>query len=174
MPGEYSSLRRVRGAVLVELALIIPIVLFLVAAFLELSRVSMLKHSADAAAYEGARMAIIPGAVSEKAREASEAMLQAARIKNARIVVAPTTIEENTPYVTVKVSIPITPNSWISPFFFKSQDITSSVSLITERPAAIQLSGLDGSNGGLGLARLVSDFRTTVHALQFTLREQVS
>ena len=149
--NSSSELRR--GAVLVELALVIPIVLLLVTAFLELSRVAMLKHSADSAAYEGARIGIVPGALPGAAVQAAEELLQSAKIKDAEILIAPVTIVEETPFVTVKVSIPISPNSWISPFFFKKGDISSSVTLITERPAAVQLSGLE-SGGGLGVSAL--------------------
>ncbi|MDX1925534.1 MAG: TadE family protein [Pirellulaceae bacterium] len=147
-------MKRRHGAVLVELALVIPIVLLLVAAFLELSRVAMLKHSADSAAYEGARIGIMPGAQPAAAIQGAKELLLSAKIKNAQVAISPTTIEEETPFVTVKVSIPISTNSWISPFFFKNGDISSSVSLITERPAAVQLSGLDGSNSGLGVSAL--------------------
>lgn len=154
MTQRNSQLKCRQAAVLVELALVIPIVLLLVAAFLELSRVAMLKHSADAAAYEGARIGIVPGASPAAAIQASKALLQSARIKDAEVVIAPKTIEEATAYVTVRVSIPIAPNSWISPFFFKKNAITGAVSLVTERPAAVQLSGLDGSNGGLGISAL--------------------
>ncbi len=44
----------------------------------------MLKESADSAAYEGARVAIVAGAVPSEARLASEALLRASGVKTWR------------------------------------------------------------------------------------------
>ncbi len=118
----------------------------------------MLQHSTDTAAYEGARSAMVPGASSEDAKRAARALLTAARLKNATISVTPETITESTSLVTVTVELPVKDNTWLPPIWITSGVLQSSVSLITERPPVIQLTGLPklkakssggGSKGGL-------------------------
>lgn len=155
MSGRYFRTNDRAGALLVEIAILLPIIFLMVAAFIELSRAWMLKQSADSAAYEGARAAIVAGAVPQDGRAAAEALLKATGIKSWHISIDPTVIEESTPVVTVNVRIPVAGNTWIAPFFLKQVEVTSSVTLITERPAAVQLSGLEGNAGGvLGISAL--------------------
>lgn len=143
------------GAALVEFALILPIILVFLFALLEFSRVLMLKHTADTAAYEGARSAIVAGASAQSARVSAESLLQSARIRSWNIKVSPSLIDERTGSVTVHVEIPVVENSWISPFFFQDHLVSSSVSLITERPPAVQLTGVPKTdNAGLGVSVL--------------------
>lgn len=149
MMNKRNLFHRHRGAMLVELAVVLPIILLLVAAFLELSRVWMLKQTADSAAYEGARAGIIAGAQPSDARDAAEALLRAARIKRWTIDCHPTEFVESTGVIRLTVNIPVSTNTWVAPMFFKSTRVTSSVALITERPAAVQLSGLNEATGGL-------------------------
>lgn len=144
-----------RGAMLVEIAILLPIIFTMIAAFLELSRAWMLKQSADSAAYEGARAAIVAGAVPSDGRVAAETLLKSSGIKTWRVSIDPAVIVEDTNHVTISVTIPVAGNTWISPFFFKNAEVASSVTLITERPAAVQLSGLERNAGGvLGVSAL--------------------
>ena len=144
-----------RAAMLVEIAIVLPIIFLMIAAFLELSRAWMLKQTADSAAYEGARAAIVAGAVPEDGRVAAETLLKSSAIKTWRVSIDPLMIVEDTTHVTVSVNIPVAGNTWIAPFFLKSKEVTSSVTLITERPAAVQLSGLENNAGGvLGVSAL--------------------
>lgn len=140
---------------LVEIAVLLPIIFTMIAAFIELSRAWMLKQTADSAAYEGARAAIVAGAVPNDGRLAAENLLKSSGIKTWQIAIAPLFIEEDSTHVTVQVIIPVSGNTWISPFFLKKTEVTSSVTLITERPPAIQLSGLESNAGGvLGVSAL--------------------
>ena len=138
-----------RAAMLVEIAIVLPIIFAMIAAFIELSRAWMLKQTADSAAYEGARAAIVAGALPMDGQLAAESLLKSSGIKTWRIAIEPPVIEEATTYVTVSVRIPVSGNTWIAPFFLKQTEVASSVSLITERPPAIQLSGLESNAGGL-------------------------
>lgn len=130
------------GAALVEFALILPVILLLFAGFLEVFRVVMLQHTADTAAYEGARTAIIPGACSELAIASAIEVIEANQLENAEVTVEPQVIEDSTATVTVFVSIPIDGNSWISPFFTKGCLVRQEVTLLAERPTAIKLTGI--------------------------------
>lgn len=144
-----------RGAMLVEIAIVLPIIFLMIAAFIELSRAWMLKQTADSAAYEGARAAIVAGAVPRDGYAAAEILLSSSGIKTWRIAIEPSVIEEETTYVKLTVSIPVAGNTWISPFFLKQMEVASSVTLITERPPAVQLSGIESNAGGvLGVSAL--------------------
>lgn len=145
------------GAALVELALVLPVVLLLVAALLEFSRASMLKQSADTAAYEAARVGIVAAARRADIIAAADSLLRSAQLKQWSVMITPTTIDERTAWVRVQVDVPVAENSWISPFFFRGQTISSAVTLVTERPTAVQLSGIDqvtSGNGALGINAL--------------------
>lgn len=146
------------GAVLVEMALVLPLVLLIFCSIIEFSRLLMLRHSADAAAYEAARAAIVVGATRQQAEDAAEELLSAARVRDWQVSVEPQSITEYTPRVAVKIDVPVASNAWISPFFFRDSVVSSTVSLVTERPSNVQLTGLPsrqqiiGINvGGLGL-----------------------
>lgn len=130
------------GATLVEFAITLPIVFLLFFGMIELSRLFMLQHSADTAAYEGARNAIVPGAKPQDAVLAASELLRAAGIKNGQIVVQPDVITEETALITVTTVIPLSDNGWVVPNFFGGRIVKSEVTLICERPPMIMLTGI--------------------------------
>ncbi len=130
------------GAALIEFAFVAPILFGFFYAMIELSRVLLLQHSVDTAAYEGARHAMVPGATTVEAIDAANQLLTAANLKNATITVEPSLIVESTSMITVRVELPMASNSWITPFWFRKSTVVSEVSLITERPPLVQLTGI--------------------------------
>lgn len=139
--SEKNKARR-RGATLVEFAVTLPIVFLLFFGMIELSRLFMLQHSADTAAYEGARNAIVPGAKPQDAVLAASELLRAAGIKNGQIIVDPEVITEETALVTVTTIVPLSDNGWVVPNFFGGRIVKSQVTLICERPPMIMLTGI--------------------------------
>ncbi len=131
-----------RGAALVEFAFVLPVILVFFFGMVELSRVMLLQHSVDTAAYEGARSAMVPGATSQDAVASAQQLLNAAQLKSASITVDPPLITESTSLITVRIELPIAENAWGTPFWFKKGKVVSQVSLITERPPMIQLTGV--------------------------------
>ena len=134
--------KRRGGAVLVEFALVLPVILLTFAGIIEISRVLMLQHTADTAAYEGARNAMVPGASASDATTSATLLLTAAGLRASTVTVTPTDINEQTPVLTVLVSIPVKENSWISPMFFVNYNVQSEVTLFCERPPVVQLVGI--------------------------------
>ncbi len=130
------------GAVLVEFSLVLPIIFLFFAAMIEISRVLLLQHTADTAAYEGARHAMVPGANTDEAKQVAQQLLDIARLQGTTVTVSPALITEETPIITVGVAIPTAANSWIFPFWFKQAQVTSVVSLYCERPPMIKLTGI--------------------------------
>lgn len=146
--------RRQQGAVLVEFAVVLPIAFLLFMAFLEISHTLLLQHSVDTAAYEGARHAMVPGAKASEAVIAASKLCKAARLKNYQVIVDPEVITEQTPFITVRVEIPVSSNALGGSFFFKSKRLWSQVTLMCERPPMIQLTGIPKLQEGADLLRV--------------------
>ncbi len=141
--SSFKQRRRIRqGAALVEFALVLPIIFLGLTGMLELSRVLMLQHTADTAAYEGARNAMVAGAQAQDAISTANSLLAANRLKSTTVTVSPMDINEETPTITVTVQIPVSKNSWLPPFWFQASNVISEVTLITERPPIVQLTGM--------------------------------
>lgn len=153
MRSRLRSHRRAtpRGAALVEFAMTLPLLLAFLAGMLELSRVLMLQHTADTAAYEGARNAMVPGAAADEAYKTAESLLKCAGVKRYSIQVSPTQITESTPLIHVKVDIPVAANSWIAPQWLFGSSVTGDVTIFCERPPMVMLTGVPEVEAQAGL-----------------------
>lgn len=120
------------GATVVEFALTFPILLVVVFGGIELTRLSMLKHTANHAAQAATRKAIVPGADVANVIAEAEEHLETIGIKGAVVTVDPSAITEATNLVKVNVTFPTSQNSLVVPEFV-SGDITGQSAMITER-----------------------------------------
>ena len=128
-PNTKLATRR-RGAAAVEFAIVAPIFFMLVIASLEFGRVNIIRHTADQAAYEAARHAMVPGATAAEATAKANSMLKVIGARDAKIkIVGPT---DKT--VTVTIDVPMASNGWITPKFSKTKTIRATSTLKTERP----------------------------------------
>jgi Flp pilus assembly protein TadG len=145
-PRAKTSSGNRAGAAIVELALTLPIILFLLTCLLEFSRALMLKQTVDSAAYEGARAAVVVGSTPQAARDSVDALMKATRLKQWVTDIDPLVFDNQTSTVSVRVAVSVADNSWITPFFFQGRIISSTVTLLTERPPAVQLTGIPKLN----------------------------
>jgi hypothetical protein len=122
-----------RGAVAVEVAVVIIIVFFMVFCAIEFSRAVMLKYIADTVAYETVRHVIVPGGTIAEGQELGDRLLRMATVRQASLEFQPSVINEATESVSVTVRMPYRENSWIAPMFFGGRTIESKVTLLTER-----------------------------------------
>ncbi len=130
--GKRLGLLR-RGAVSVEFALTAPIFfLFLLAAF-EFGWLNVMRHTADNAAYEAARAAMVPGATADDALAKASSMLNVVGARNATIIITPTNITNSTTEVSVAVDLPMSSNGLIMPRFTGNTVLHSKSTLRTER-----------------------------------------
>lgn len=131
---ERKRLRRApRGAAAVEFAVTAPIfLLFLLAAF-EFGWLNVMRHTADNAAYEAARAAMVPGATADDASTKAAGLLNIVGARGATITITPTNITNSTPEVTVAVDLPMSSNGLIVPRFTGKTVLHSSSTLRTER-----------------------------------------
>lgn len=125
-----KSPRHRSGVAAVEFAIVAPIFFLLVLASLEFGRMNMIRHTADQAAYEAARHAMVPGATVAEAKAKATSLLNIVGTRGATVTVIGPTDDE----VTVNVAVPMNQNGWISPRFSKDHTIRATSTLKTERP----------------------------------------
>lgn len=121
--------KRRRGAVLVEFAICLPILLAFFGFFWEFARAEQIRQTTATAAYEGARQGIVKGASAADAKQAAQAILDAVSIDDATVVVTPSIITGETSSVQVSVSVPVASNAWVMPFFINDLNITANMTL---------------------------------------------
>ena len=130
---RYKSRTSRRGAVVVEMALCLPLLFFFFLTALEFSRVNMIRQTVENAVYEGSRRGVVPGATADDCRNAAQAVLNSVSANDADIDVEPTVLNDDVNEVTVSIEVPINSNSWVVPFFFQDRVITSEMTLRKER-----------------------------------------
>jgi len=131
-PHPRSRSRR-RATTTVEFAVCLPLVMLLFFGSIEFARVNMLRHTLTAAAYEGARRGIVPGATADDVRTIATSVLSSAYATAYTIDVSPATITAATTEVTVTVSLPIDQNSWVASMFFSGKSLSKSFTLRREQ-----------------------------------------
>jgi Flp pilus assembly protein TadG len=118
----------------VEFALTAPLfILFLMAAF-EFGWMNVVRHTADNAAYEAARSAVVPGATVAEATAKANALLNVVGARGATVTVSPNPVTVSTDAVTVNIQIPMDQNGLIVPRFTGNTTIEAVSTLRTERP----------------------------------------
>ena len=124
--------QRRRGVAALEFALTAPILFMLFFASVEFSRVNMLRHSVDHAAYESARQGIVAGASAKDVEDSANVLLAGVSTKGAKIAVTPAVLTMNSPTITVTITVLVSENSWIASRFFTSDQLTSTCTLARE------------------------------------------
>lgn len=132
--GPCKSKRERRGATVVEFALTAPVFLIFLFAAFEFGWMNVLRHTADNAAYEAARTAIVPGATVAEAEAKATSLLNIIGAREATVTITPNPLTVAADNVTVNIKIPMNKNSLVIPRFTKSSTIKASSTLRTERP----------------------------------------
>lgn len=125
--------RNRRGAAAVEFAVVAPIFFVLVIAAFEFGRMNVIRHTADNAAYEAARHAMVPGATAAEAVAKANSILNIVGTRGANIRINPAVIDNSVDEITVTIDVPMNQNGWITPRFTSSSNIRASSRLRTER-----------------------------------------
>ena len=106
-----------QGATVVEMALTLPVLFLMLFACYEFGRANMIRHTAQGAAYEAARVAIVPGATVGEVRDTAEFFLSTSGVNNFDIDVEPRIITDSTATVTVVITVSMRENSTIGLLF---------------------------------------------------------
>ena len=138
--SSRSRLARDRhGATVVEYAFVLPLFILVLLASIEFSRLNVMRHTADHAAYEAARIALVPGATAEEAIAAANQLLGIVGTRDATVSVDPAVITNKTTEVTVDIDIPFDRNALLFPRFARNRSLTASSTLRTERVRSVGL-----------------------------------
>ena len=121
-----------KGATAVEFALTLPILFAFLFAGYELSRANMIMHTCEAAAYEGARVGIVPGANSDKIETAVRGILASVGVSNATITTDPAVIQDDTETIAVSVEVSFADNSVLRPLFMSIAPFTRTCTMQRE------------------------------------------
>ncbi|TWT80986.1 TadE-like protein [Planctomycetes bacterium CA13] len=103
---------------MVEFAITVPILFLFFFASFEFCRAAMIRHTVDNAVYEATRTAMIPGATADEAENIAESIMASLGVTNVSVIVTPGTIERDTAEVTVRVSVPMSGNSYLPVQYF--------------------------------------------------------
>lgn len=129
--------RQRRGATLVEFSIVAPLFFLILVASVEFSRVNVMRHSADHAAYEAARAAMVPGATAADAVDIANDVLRIVGARGANVEIFPPVIDETVGQITVNIDIPLDQNTFVFPKFTQSRSIAATSTLKTERVRAL-------------------------------------
>jgi len=134
----YRSHRTGRkGATAVEFALVAPLFFLILLAAIEFAHVNILRNTANNAAYEAARLSMVPGASAKEGIKEAQRILDAVGTREATISVNPPVIDDLTTEVTVSIKISYAANSLFVPKFADKLTISSSSTLKAERYTGI-------------------------------------
>lgn len=123
-----------RGAALVELAVCLPLLMFLVLGSIDCCTMIFLKHSLSIAAYEGARVALRPEGTTAAVAARVNSVLSERAVLGGTITTNPTSVETSLAGapLAVTVSAACDANAIMPSWFFGGKSITATVTMNKE------------------------------------------
>lgn len=122
-----------KGMAVVELAIIVPVLVFLTLGMIEVARGLMVKETLSNAARKGCRTGILPSGTTSSITADVNQVLSDNNIKtsyatvtvmvNGQVADAGTAVQHDK--ISVKVSVPVSKVAWITPLFLPGSDIES-------------------------------------------------
>lgn len=119
------------GATAVEFAMCANLFFFLCFSCIEIARMNMIRNLAQDAAYMAARHVVVPGATAEEA-EAKARQVLGMIINNGYTIDVPT-IDRDTLWVDVTVSVNLNEVALLTPRLFGNKTLTTTARMNTER-----------------------------------------
>ena len=146
MNAGSRRVRNRRGAFTVEFALCSGLFFMILLAGFEFSRFMYARHSVDQAAYEAARIGIVPGQSPAQVIARARQILNATGIRSATVNVQPTAFDGNTETVTVSITAPYADSSWLRPVFLAATNLSATITLDHENQAYLQAQTINIGN----------------------------
>jgi Flp pilus assembly protein TadG len=134
------------GAFTVEFAICSGLFFTILLSGFEFARFMYARHSIEQAAYEAARVGIVPGRTPAQVVAKATQILNATGVRNATITVTPTMFTTSTATVTVTIRSKYSDNSWLKPIFLGNSDLVSAITLDHENKAYLITDGSLGNN----------------------------
>jgi len=123
-----------RGTAVVELAAVLPVFVILLLGTIETCNMIFLQQSLKIAAYEGARITIVPATDQADVELAVSGLLAARRVNGATVSITPNNFQ-SAPYgsfIRVNVSAPCNSNTSFALRFYGSKTLTGTVEMMKE------------------------------------------
>ncbi len=143
---QSCALQSRKGAFTVEFAICAGLFFSVLLAGFEFARFMYARHSVEQAAYEAARVGIIPGKKPADVSAKAMQILSATGIRNATVTVTPNVFTTSTPTVMVEIRCKYSDNSWLKPVFLSNTDFYSAITLDHENKAYLVNAGSVGNN----------------------------
>ncbi len=128
-----------KGAALVEMAVVFPILLMLILGMVEIGRLGMVAQLATTAARDGCRVAILNGKTQTHVEARINEVLESGGIEDRTIAYSPTAwtsvkAGDSSNFVTVTVTIDYEDVTWLPmPWFLSNAQVVGSATLSSER-----------------------------------------
>ena len=129
---RFQHRNRRHGGISVEVAIILPVLLMVLFGCYEISRANLMRHAAQAAAYEGARVGIVPGSSIADVEKGVNFVLRSVGVRDVSIITDPQTIEVDTQRIRVRVEIPLGSNMFVPSVFTKNMVLAGECELSRE------------------------------------------
>lgn len=110
----------------------LPVLMTILLGSYELARANMMLHSTESAAYEGARVGIIPGASPDAVRDAAARILGSVGVRSFDIQIFPEVITNTTEEIEVLVTVPFEENLAFPTLFIQEPVFTGTCTLRRE------------------------------------------
>ncbi len=122
------------GVAVVEMAVCLPVLTLITLATVESSAMIFLQQSLSIAAYEGARVALVPTSADENVRYQAELILEGRAVQNATVTVTPNNYSASPAgtWIQVVTSAPFADNSLAGGWLFNGQTLTATVEMMKE------------------------------------------
>ncbi len=121
-----------RGAVTVEMAMCVPLLIVLLLAAYEIARVNMVIHATESAAYEATRTAIVPGAKRATVEASARQVLNSVGVRDFSLTVTPDLSSADSETVKVDIRVPFRNNSAVFRLFVSDPVFRGSCELSRE------------------------------------------
>lgn len=123
-----------RGAAAVECAVIAPLLLLIAFGTIEACSMIFLRQSLEIAAYEGARVAIVPGMTDKSVTATCQTIANVRGVRGATVTINPTNISGQ-PYgtfINVMVTAPCASNAFFPPWFYAGRIVQGDAQMMKE------------------------------------------
>ena len=124
-----------RGAAIVEVALTLPVLVLICLATIDTCRVIFVRQSAKLAAFECARIGIIPGVTKTQIDRLCATFMSNRSISQATVGLSVVNLSTLTKgdLLTVTVTVPANSNALSSSWFYRGRTFSESVSILVEQ-----------------------------------------
>ncbi len=131
-PVDSNSTRK--GAAVIELAVVLPVLLLILLATIEITSMTFLKQSLKIAAYEATRIALVPNSELANVEAGAQEILNTRKVKDFTIEITPSDFADR-PYgtsITVKVTADCSSNCFLNSMLFKGKQVHGQMTMMKE------------------------------------------